>query len=212
MTSFSATHHQEPTKGRLGDSLGHTITVTQPLFVVANPVKPTSFVAKFDDIPGSGIVPELTRVPTPYNGLSWPAFGVTNLSQTVTTVPAQSRPNVIANFTLTPGDRLLVTTANTKTSSFSLQSLYNGCVVASQTGVAAESCELLYTGVKTSGAKINTTCDFVADLLSTNNPMALCKFPASFTGLKTIFLNAIKTGSTSSTTVPLVDNVSGSIP
>lgn len=56
-----------------------------------------------------------------------------------------------------PGDRLLVTRTDTKTLSFSLKLLFKGCILASQTGLAAESCTLLYTGVKNSGARVNTT-------------------------------------------------------
>ena len=59
---------------------------------------------------------------------------------------------------------------------------------------------------------MKTTCDFVADLLNVKNPLASCKFPAGFTGLKAVFLNPIKSGSTASTTVPTLDTVSGTIP
>ncbi|CAF9924967.1 MAG: hypothetical protein HETSPECPRED_005708 [Heterodermia speciosa] len=121
----------------------------------------------------------------PTAAFSWPDFGLTNLSQTVTTVPSPppAARNVLGNFSAVPADAVLVTASDTNTANFfSLQSLYQGCVVARQTGVVASSCELLYTGVKTDGARVDTTCDFVADLLSARSPMAVCRFLAGLRG------------------------------
>ncbi|KAL8673880.1 MAG: hypothetical protein Q9168_001700 [Polycauliona sp. 1 TL-2023] len=145
-------------------------------------------------------------------GLAFPGFNNFNTAQGVTAVRAQSPPNVAASVTVAQmleGQPAMFTTAGTPTNSFALKSLYNDCVVASQTGLLAEGCTIQYTGTKTDGSQVSKSCTFDPKLLSLDNGLALCEFPSSFTKLKSVSVAPVKAALLPASTVVLVDTISG---
>ena len=153
-------------------------------------------------------------MPTPYYNLAWPGFNVYNTTQGVTLLKAPSLPNFAASVTLLQalqGKPSMITTAGTNAKSFTLTSLANACVVASQTGVLAESCTVQYNGTKAVGSgTVSALCTFtVTDPLE---PMAApCKLPSSFSGLKSVSIAPVKATLTPASTVVFIDNVAGSV-
>ncbi|KAG7008957.1 hypothetical protein G7Y79_00004g015410 [Physcia stellaris] len=167
----------------------------------ATAVKPTTFVANvlalpfnpFDNLVGSGIAPEADP-------------GVSLLK-------APSPPNFAASVTLFQAlqrSPAMITTAGTNAKSFSLTSLANACVVASQTGLVAESCTIQYNGTKAVGGGTESAlCTFKADPL--NPKAALCQLPNTFSGLKSVSIVPVTATLPPATTVVFIDNVGGSV-
>lgn len=101
----------------------------------------------------------------------------------------------------------MINTNGTSTKSFSVTSLYNACVVASQTGVLAQACTIQYTGTQTNGKKVTQTCSFaVPNLLAPQ--AALCNLKG-FTDLKSLALEPVKATLLPASTVLLIDEVKG---
>ncbi|KAL8649399.1 MAG: hypothetical protein Q9226_005590 [Calogaya cf. arnoldii] len=127
----------------------------------------------FDNQRGSGLAPEIFLV-QPTQGLAFPGFNLYNTTEGVTLLKAQSKPNVAASVTaqqIAQGGSSKITTDG-RTKSFALYSDYNGCVVASQTGLVAQACRIRYTGTKTDGTVVTTTCDFKPNLVDLNPQLA----------------------------------------
>ena len=104
------------------------------------------------------------------------------------------------------GQASYITTEGTSTKSFDLKSLYNGCVLASQTGVVAQGCTIQYTGVRTDGVVVSKTCVF--NTLATQ--LAFCEFPTGFKGLKSVKIVPVRADLLPPTTVVFIDTVLGS--
>ncbi|KAL8852721.1 MAG: hypothetical protein Q9221_002351 [Calogaya cf. arnoldii] len=176
-------------------------------------MQPTAIVAlfaSFDNQRGSGIAPQTTPV-QPTQGLAFPGFNAYNTTEGLATLNAQSRPNVASSFTarqIAEGQRSMIVTDG-RTKSFALYSDYNGCVVASQTGLVAQACRIRYTGTKTDGTVVSTTCDFNPDLVDLNPQLAFCTFPRGFTNLKSVSVFPEQATLTPASTVVLVDTLSG---
>ena len=101
----------------------------------------------------------------------------------------------------------MISIAGTNTESFSLGFTYNACVLASQTGLVAESCTIQYKGVTTTGVSVSTLCTFTADLLAPK--AAPCSLPSSFTGLKNVSIVPVTASLPADTTILILDGVSG---
>ena len=101
----------------------------------------------------------------------------------------------------------MITTEGTSTKFFDLTSLFNGCLVASQTGLVAQGCTIEYIGVRTDGVVVSKTCVFSS--LATK--LAACdKFPTGFKGLKSVKVVPVRADLLPATTVVVIDTVSGS--
>jgi len=141
--------------------------------------------AQFDDIKVTVPVASLQPIGT-YKGLNWDGFNVIDVSLAPTGVAAQSKPNVAVQYILSTGldNTATLKPASSKTTYFSLQSFYFGCVASSQETVAGVplACSLTLTGKRNGKTVVTQDISFTPAGLLTS-PMKKQTFAGLWTNV-----------------------------
>jgi hypothetical protein len=121
-----------------------------------------------------------------YKGLNWDGFNVINVALAPVGVAAQTKPNVAVQYLLSTGldNTATLKPASSKTTYFSLQSFYFGCVASSQETVAGVplACSLTLTGKRKGKTVVTQVISFTpANLLT--SPMKKQTFAGAWTNV-----------------------------
>lgn len=121
-----------------------------------------------------------------YKGLNWDGFNVINVALAPVGVAAQTKPNVAVQYLLSTGldNTATLKPASSKTTYFSLQSFYFGCVASSQETVAGVplACSLTLTGKRKGKTVVTQDISFTpANLLT--SPMKKQTFAGAWTNV-----------------------------
>lgn len=162
---------------------------------------------QFDDITVVVPVASLQPIGT-YKGLSWDGFNVINVGSAPTGVFAQSKPNVAVQYLVSSGldNTATLKPASSKTSYFSLQSFYFGCVASTQETVVGVpiACSLTLTGKRKGKTVVTQDISFSpSGLLSSN--MKKQTFAGAWTNVDEVDFQ--QTGALTAAIGVLYDNV-----
>jgi hypothetical protein len=121
-----------------------------------------------------------------YKGLTWDGFNVINVGLAPVGVTAQTKPNVAVQYILSTGldNTATLKPASSKTTYFSLQSFYFGCVASTQETVAGVplACSLKLTGKRKGKTVVTQDISFTpANLLT--SPMIKQTFAGAWTNV-----------------------------
>jgi hypothetical protein len=143
-----------------------------------------------------------------YKGLSWDGFNVIDVSLASTGVAPHTEPNVAVQYILSEGvdETATLKPASDKTTYFSLQSFYFGCVASSQETVAGVpiACTLKLTGKRKGKVVVTQNISFQPTGLLTSD-MKKQVFAGAWTNVDEIDFE--QTGVLAAATSVLYDNV-----
>jgi hypothetical protein len=143
-----------------------------------------------------------------YRGLNWDGFNVIDVSLAPTGVAPHSEPNVAVQYILSTGldSTATLKPASDKTTYFSLQSFFFGCVASSQETVAGVpiACTLKLTGKRKGKVVVSQDISFQPTGLLTSD-MKKQVFAGAWTNVDEVDFQ--QTGLLSAATSVLYDNV-----
>jgi hypothetical protein len=143
-----------------------------------------------------------------YKGLNWDGFNVIDVSLAPVGVAPQTEPNVAVQYILSTGldNTATLKPASSKTTYFSLQSFYFGCVASSQETVAGVplACSLTLTGKRKGKTVVTQDISFSPTGLLTSK-MKKQTFAGAWTNVDEVDFQL--DGLTAAATSVLYDNV-----